>query len=260
MERIHIGLLSAMPEEVGKTLNHLKNTTSTSYGDLIIHTGEWILDKSSNIEIRISLAWSGWGKVSASRAATRLLNTVENNENLDLIIFTGVAGSGKTSLNQWDIVIANEVIQHDMDARPLFKKYYIPALGIDKIKSPQNLTNWIFKVLEKTKKVGKLSKFGSIKKGLIASGDKFISDKNYLKKLCSDIPDLDAVEMEGAAIAQIATQEKIPWAIVRVISDSANEEASEDFSTFIKQYENHSWEIINCLLNQIHDDKILSTL
>ena len=66
--------------------------------------------------------------------------------------------------------------------------------------------------------------------------------------------------MEGAAIAQIATQEKIPWAIVRVISDSANEEASEDFSTFIKQYENHSWEIINCLLNQIHDDKILSTL
>ena len=75
-----------------------------------------------------------------------------------------------------------------------------------------------------------------------------------------DIPDLDAVEMEGAAIAQIATQEKIPWAIVRVISDSANEEASEDFSTFIKQYENHSWEIINCLLNQIHDDKILSTL
>ena len=169
MERIHIGLLSAMPEEVGKTLNYLKNTTSTSYGDLIVHTGEWILDKSSNVEIHISLAWSGWGKVSASRAATRLLNTAEQNKNLDLIIFTGVAGSGKASLKQWDIVIANEVIQHDMDARPLFKKYYIPALGIDKIKSPQNLTNWIFKVLENTKKVGNLSKFGSIKKGLIAS-------------------------------------------------------------------------------------------
>ena len=260
MERIHIGLLSAMPEEVGKTFNYLKNTTSTSYGDLVIHTGEWILDKSSNVEIRISLAWSGWGKVSASRAATRLLNNAEHTENLDLIIFTGVAGSGKASLNQWDIVIANEVIQHDMDARPLFKKYYIPALGIDKIKSPEKLTNWIFNVLNNTKKVGKLSKFGSIKKGLIASGDKFISDKNCLKKLCIDIPDLDAVEMEGAAIAQIATQEKIPWAIIRVISDSANEEASEDFSTFIKQYENHSWEIINCLLNQIHDDKILSTL
>ncbi len=260
MEKIYIGLLSAMPEEVGNTLNYLKNTTSTSYGDLIVYTGEWILDKSSNVKIHISLAWSGWGKVSASRAATRLLNTAEQNKNLDLIIFTGVAGSGKASLNQWDIVIANEVIQHDMDARPLFKKYYIPALGIDKIKSPQNLTNWIFKVLENTKKVGKLSKFGSIKKGLIASGDKFISDKNYLKKLCIDIHDLDALEMEWAAIAQIATQEKIPWAIVSVISDSANEEASEDFSTFIKQYENHSWEIINCLLNKIHDDKILSTL
>ena len=118
MEKIYIGLLSAMPEEVGKTLNYLKNTTSTSYGDLIVHTGEWILDKSSNVEIHISLAWSGWGKVSASRAATRLLNTAEQNKNLDLIIFTGVAGSGKASLKQWDIVIANEVIQHDMDARP----------------------------------------------------------------------------------------------------------------------------------------------
>ena len=65
-----------------------------------------------------------------------------------------MAGSGKASLNQCDIVIANEVIQHDMDARPLFKKYYIPALGIDKIKSPEKLTNCIFNVLNNNKKVG----------------------------------------------------------------------------------------------------------
>ena len=63
--------------------------------------------------------------------------------------------------------------------------------------------------------------------------------------------------MEGGAIAQIATQEKIPWAIVRVISDSADEEASEDFSTFIKKYENHSWEIINCLLTKIYENETL---
>ena len=257
MKKLHIGLLSAMPEEVGKTLHHLKNVISISYGDLVIHKGEWILEKSTNAKIFISLAWSGWGKVSASRAVTRLLNTADNNKNLDLILFTGVAGSGKAELNQWDIVIANEVIQHDMDARPLFEKYNIPALGIAKIKSPQNLTNWIFNVLKNSKKKGHLSKFGFIKKGLIASGDKFISDKNSLKKLCIDIPDLDAVEMEGGAIAQIATQEKIPWAIVRVISDSADEEASEDFSTFIKKYENHSWEIINCLLTKIYEKETL---
>ena len=257
MKKLHIGLLSAMPEEVGETLNHLKNVKTISHGDLVIYKGQWILEDSINAEIYVSLAWSGWGKVSASRAVTRLIDTGENKKNLDLIIFTGVAGSANAELNQWDIVIANEVIQHDMDARPLFKKYYIPALGIPKIKSPQKLTNWILNVLIDSKQKGNLVKFGSIKKGLIASGDKFISDKNTLKNLCLDIPDLDAVEMEGAAIAQVATQEKIPWAIVRVISDSANEEASEDFSTFLKKYENHSWEIVNCILIHIYKNKTL---
>ena len=260
MKRLHIGLLSAMPEEVGETLNYLKNAKKIIYGDLVIYKGEWILDKSINAVIDISLAWSGWGKVSAARAATRLLNTAENKGKLDLILFTGVAGSGKKELNQWDIIIAKEVIQHDMDARPIFKKYQIPALGTDKIKSPQNITNWIYNILKSSKKAGHLDRFGSIKQGLIASGDKFISDKGYLKKLCTDIPGLDAVEMEGAAIAQVATQENIPWAIIRVISDNANEEACDDFSLFIEKYKNKSWEIVNCLLIQIFDEKTLLNL
>ena len=62
------------------------------------------------------------------------------------------------------------------------------------------------------------------------------------------IPEIDAVEMEGGAIAQVATQENIPWLVVRTISDSADEEASVEFSVFLERYKKLSWCFINNLL------------
>ena len=64
---LHLGLLGAMPEEIGSDLSHLKDLSCSKHGDLAIHSGVW------GDNIRLSLAWSGWGKVSAARAATRLL-------------------------------------------------------------------------------------------------------------------------------------------------------------------------------------------
>ena len=61
---LHIGLLGAMPEEVGSDLSHLTDLSCSDHGDLTIHRGVW------GENIRLSLAWSGWGKVSAARAAT----------------------------------------------------------------------------------------------------------------------------------------------------------------------------------------------
>ena len=78
------------------------------------------------------MAWSGWGKVSAARAITRIL---ASKNKIDLIIFTGVAGAANNNLSQWDIVIAEEVIQHDMDARPIFEKFVLPPLNKAKLKS-----------------------------------------------------------------------------------------------------------------------------
>ena len=91
--------------------------------------------KSKNIEIKIFAAWSGWGKVNASYAATRLISEADKqNLNLDFILFTGVAGAACSSLSQWDIVVAKSFIQHDMDARPLFKQYVIPGLKLHQLK------------------------------------------------------------------------------------------------------------------------------
>ena len=93
-----------------------------------------------------------------------------------------------------------------------------------------------------------LKNFGSINKGLIGTGDLFISDVNVLKNITKDIPQLSAVEMEGASFAQVAYQENLKWILVRVISDNANNSADQDFSTFIKEYKTASWELISVFL------------
>jgi len=248
MDSINIALLSAMPEEVGSAIENLENVTFKEYGDLKIYYGR-LKKKVSNYEsVYITLAWSGWGKVSAARAITRIL-ACENK--IDLILFTGVAGAANTSLNQWDIVIANEVIQHDMDARPIFEKFVLPPLKKAKLECNNFFKNWIFNTLTKSVNDGRLKGFGNIKKGLIATGDSFISDSNVIKRLKDELPNLEAIEMEGGAVAQVAEQEKIPWIIVRVISDNADSESEIDFSQFLKKYVLSSWKLIECLLQDI---------
>ena len=248
---MHIGILCAMPEEIGSAIEHLKNIEENDFGDLKIFSGEWLNNNLDNSSIYLSVAWSGWGKVSAARAATRILSTNYKGKSLDLLIFTGVAGAVDSRLKQWDIVLPTELIQHDMDARPLFQKYVIPSLNSSEIKSLDQWLNWAFKTLIEQKLNIKPYPFGSIKKGKIATGDTFISDKSFLETLSIDLKGLMAVEMEGAAVAQVATQEQKPWLIIRVISDGADEYAAQNFTDFLKNYEKCSWSLIEILLKNI---------
>ena len=248
MKTINIGLLSAMPEEIGSALDNLENVTLKEYGDLKIYYGKLKRKVLNYDSIYITLAWSGWGKVSAARAITRIL---AGTKKIDLIIFTGVAGAVNKSLSQWDIVIANEVIQHDMDARPIFEKFVLPPLKKAKLESDNFINNWIFNSLTKNVQNGNLKRFGTIKKGLIATGDSFISDESVIKRLKNELPNLEAVEMEGGAVAQVAEQEGIPWVIVRVISDSADSNSETDFDKFLRDYVLSSWELIGSVLRDI---------
>ena len=120
-----------MPEEVGIILDNMKSVNSNKFGDLELFTGNLILNNEK--EILITIAWSGWGKVSAARATTRLLASNFNSLPVEIAIFTGVAGAIDKKLKQWDVVLSDSVIQHDMDARPLFDKYVIPAINNKKI-------------------------------------------------------------------------------------------------------------------------------
>ena len=251
MKSINICLLSAMREEIGTTIDNLKNVTVTQYGDLKIYVGK-LKKKVPNYEsVNIIFAWSGWGKVSAARAATRLISHKFNELKIDVIFFTGVAGAINPKLKQWDIVIPYELIQHDMDARTLFKKYEIPALKTARIKSNKEITNWTISTLKNSLKNGSLETFGNLYEGLVATGDKFISKKSDIKNLSKDIGNIYAVEMEGASVAQVAIQEKIPFQIIRVISDDANESSFNDFSKFLIKYNLHSAKLIAALIGNI---------
>ena len=252
---LHIGLLCAMSEEIGNFLDNLCDISENQFGDLTIYSGIWKNSDTKKIRIRITLAWSGWGKVSVSRATTRLIS-YSGKEKLDICFFTGVAGAAKKEINQWDIVIPEKLIQHDMDARPLFKKYEIPALN-KKFLFPSKLwIEWCKNSISNAILSKKLKKFKNIHTGLVATGDSFISDESILKILKKNLPDLEAVEMEGAAFAQVACQEKIPWLVIRVISDNADGSAAQNFNDFLNEYKYHSNYLLKELINNISNSPL----
>ena len=241
---LRLGLLSAMPEEIGSALSHLKNLSCSEHGDLRVHRGSW------GDKVHLTLAWSGWGKVSAARAATRLLTSEPS---IDLLIFTGVAGAADSALSQWDVVLADALVQHDMDARPLFPRFTLPALKQDRLQPQPAWFKWAKTALLEAHSAGDLDGFARPSSGLIATGDRFIGDPAVLQALLDALPDLRAVEMEGAAVAQVAEQEGIPWLVLRVISDGADAAAAQSFESFVKDYEKQAWRLIEALLQRCGD-------
>ena len=248
--KFHLAILSAMPEEIGQGLKNLKNISELTFGDLKVFQGTWF-SLENETTVLVSIAWSGWGKVSSARAATRLIANCDKRNPIDLFLFTGVAGAAKKDLYQWDILLANNLIQHDMDATPLFEKFIIPPLGIKDLIPNKKFLKWAENALNKAKANKNLLDFQKIHIGLIATGDQFINSTSKIQKLTSEINNLCAVEMEGASFAQVAIQENIPWLVIRVISDNACEKAQNNFNEFIKKYNDSSWEIIEVFLKEV---------
>ena len=240
-QTLNLGLLCAMPEEIGSELSQLKDLSCSNHGDLTIHRGSW------GNNVRLSFAWSGWGKVSAARAATRLL---ASDPSIDLLLFTGVAGAADPTLRQWDVLLADAVVQHDMDARPLFPRFTLPALNQHRLQPQPAWFDWAKTALLEAYHAGELKGFPRPSSGLIATGDRFIGDPAVLQELQDALPDLRAVEMEGAAVAQVAEQEGVPWLVLRVISDGADETAAQSFEDFVKRYAQKAWLLIEALLRR----------
>ena len=162
------------------------------------------------------------------------------------ILFTGVAGSGDTKVEVGDIVIAESLVQHDMDASPLFPRYEVPLTGLAKFQTDAGLSGQLTDAAHGFVKIDFLAVIGvedrrdfrldqpKVHRGLIASGDQFVSSRIQIESLNSSHPGLLAVEMEGAAVAQVCFELGIPFAVMRTISDNANEGAAIDFMRFVK--------------------------
>ena len=170
--------------------------------------------------------------------------------NCDELIFLGVAGSADKDVRIGDIVIADLVFQHDMDARPVFPQFEVPFLGVSGFKSkPENQSKLLdacnsflqseFQESSETT----LAEFGITSPRVtimdVASGDQFITDKREVKSLKEKLSNVGCVEMEGAGIAQVSHEYGIPFSIVRVISDNADSDTPIDFMKFIGKVASH---------------------
>jgi adenosylhomocysteine nucleosidase len=211
---MRLGIISALAEEQQGLIEALESPSSTIYGMRQYTTGKlW--------EIDAVCVLSRIGKVAAAMTAAILVEKY----GVTHIVFTGVAGSGDKNVKVGDIVVADTLIQHDFDASPLFPKFEIPLTGLSSFATDVDLTERL---------AGAAGQVTRVHRGLIASGDQFIGKLTQIQALKTALPDLLAVEMEGAAVAQVCFELGIPFAVIRTISDNANDEAAVDFMHFIK--------------------------
>lgn len=189
----------------------------------------------------VVLGLAGIGKVAAASTTSLLIHHFHVNQ----LILSGVAGAADPQLKVGDVVLANALLQHDMDASPLFPRFEIPLTGKTRFFAQKELHHDVEKAcrqfihaMQTQFSVSQIEEFQlqdvKLHTGLIASGDQFIHDSTVLQNLKQALPDLLAVEMEGAAIAQVCDEHDLAFAILRTISDSADETAHVDFLSFVK--------------------------
>lgn len=191
----------------------------------------------------VVMALSGVGKVAAAITTSLLIDRF----GVDTIVFVGTAGGIDRSLSVGDVVIAEQCVQFDMlaDPTPTFRvpvlnKSIFPtnqALSVQALAVANCYLNTTF--LRKLQKAPETAAHFSINSpkcvtGTIASGDTFVCDASQKNWLRDHIPNLRCVEMEGAAAAQVCDAYNVPYALIRVISDQADEQASHSFELFIE--------------------------
>ncbi len=184
---------------------------------------------------------SGIGKVNAACCAQVLADVF----GVDTIINTGIAGSLNAEINIGDIVISTDVLHHDMDAVNFgYPLGQIPQMPVFSFTADEQLANVAKDVC------GKVNPDIRVFRGRIVSGDQFISDKETKNRIVENFQGF-CTEMEGAAIAQAAYLNEIPFIIVRAISDKADDSATMDYPTFEKHAAENSVKLIEGLMQAL---------
>ena len=223
-----------MDAEIKEYIRHLSDRKDIYWKAFKFYTGK-INNK------KVVVVKSGVGKVFAAMICQKLIDKF----NIDKILFTGVAGSLNKKLNILDVVVAEDCVQHDMDAIALgFKRGQIPYTKYRIFKSSEELKKIALRTtLDGNKK---------IIKGRILTGDQFFSGigrlkHGYLKRELGGM----AIEMEGASVAQVCTVNRIPFLIIRSISDKADGKAADNFNSFLKSSAKNSFKVVSHILNNI---------
>ena len=212
----YIGIIAAMDEEVNSIQEFMQDTvTKKIYGlDLIL----------GKINHRaIILVKCGIGKVNAARTTQILID----NFDIDYIINVGTAGGLNPEIEIGDVVIGEKLLQHDFDVSAGgHEKGYISDLGIYMFSNAA--------LIEKAKdSMENVNEDFKVHLGTIATGDIFVQDISVKNKIEEEFH-ADCVEMEGSAIAQVCTLDKVPFIVIRGISDKPNGNNGIDFEKYLE--------------------------
>lgn len=233
--RSPVAIVSAMQHELRALMLLLRDPLSVRLAGRDFHQGT-IHGQP------VVLVLSGIGKVAAAMTAVLLMHQFGARR----LVFTGVAGGLRRGVKVGDVVVARQLLQHDMDASPLFPRFEIPLTGRSRFDADPALADALAAAAQRCLDradalIGTrhLCDFGIdaalVHQGLVVSGDRFVAGAAQSNELRAVLPDALAVEMEGAAVAQVCTDFDRPFAVLRTISDRADDNAHVDFARFIDE-------------------------
>lgn len=229
-----LGIIGAMSEEVANLKAKMQDVTISETAGMEFYQG--MLYGKDVVVVR-----SGIGKVNAAVCSQILVDKYH----VTGIINTGIAGSLRSEINIGDIVLSKDTLQHDMDAT---------GFGYAVGQIPQ-MDNSVFegdsKMIEAAKECcARVVPEIGVHVGRVVSGDQFVSDKGK-KAWLTDTFAGYCTEMEGAAIAQTAYLNKIPFLIIRAISDKADDSAIVSYEEFEAKAIEHSVKLVTALVEKL---------
>jgi adenosylhomocysteine nucleosidase len=149
------------------------------------------------------------------------------------LLFTGVAGGLGAGVHVGDIVVASALLQHDMNAEPLFPRWEVPLTGRARFDADAAWSTRLVRAGRALATSNLHADTATVHHGLVVSGDRFVATRVDSDQLRAALPDALAVEMEGAAVAQVCHDFGRPFGVVRTVSDRADDAAHGDFQRFV---------------------------
>lgn len=229
--KMTIAIIGAMEEEVTILRDKIDNKKVETIAGCEFTLGT--MDGTEVILLR-----SGIGKVNAAMSTTILLERFKP----DYVVNTGSAGGYNPNLNVGDVVISSEVRHHDVDVTAFGYEYG----QVPKLPPAFEADN---KLVEIAEAAAREIEGIQVVKGLIATGDTFMNDPKRVEYIKDKFSDLQAVEMEAAAIAQVAHQFGTPFVVIRSLSDIAGKESDVSFEQFLDKAALHSSTLVMKIVN-----------
>lgn len=227
-----IGIIAAMEEELKLLVENLEDKSQETVLSNVYYSGRYG-------EHELVLVQSGVGKVMSAMSVAILVESFK----VDAIINTGSAGAVATGLNVGDVVVADTLVYHDVELTAFGYDYGQMSMQPLYFHSDKTFVSTFEAVLSKEEMTSKV--------GLIATGDSFIAGQEKIDVIKGHFPQVLAVEMEGAAIAQAAQATGKPFVVVRAMSDTAAHDANITFDEFIIEAGKRSAQVLMAFLKAL---------